>query len=94
MKAPEIDEFVSKHPEILHLKVNICSNKTINEVFYSIISIAQDKNGSKAGDPKGALIGEKELSQKMKEQPSTDVGLKHVDDINAGEVEKKKCTIF
>lgn len=43
LKAPEVDEFVSKHPEVIHLKVDMCSNKVINEVFYTIIEVARQK---------------------------------------------------
>lgn len=77
-----------------HLKVKTCSNEVINEVFYTIISSAQTKKGLNIEDPKGALIGEKELSKTTKQQPVADVGMQHIDDINGIEAEKKKCTIF
>mmetsp|Transcript_3646 Transcript_3646/g.4469 ORF Transcript_3646/g.4469 Transcript_3646/m.4469 type:complete len:89 (-) Transcript_3646:162-428(-) len=62
-KAAEIDEFILCHPDIPHLKVNICSNHSINEVFYKIISVSKAKKKNKQGT---SVIGESELLNKVK----------------------------
>ena len=42
-KAPAIDDFISNHSDVTHIKVNICSNSVINEVFYTIIETGRMK---------------------------------------------------
>lgn len=81
-KAPQVDEFLSKYRDITHLKVNVCSNESINEVFYNIIKIAQNRVERQQKDEKGPVIGEKDLIQKIKDQPIKDITVKSIDDIN------------
>jgi len=100
-KAKELDDFLAQNPKINHVKVNLCSNKAINDVFFSIINIAQTKKkGDKGGDSRGAILGEAELSELVKSHPTETVELKSKDELDEmvnpqhKTCTERKCTIF
>lgn len=95
-KFPEIDVFAQSYPDIPYLKIDKCSNSTINEVFYNLIQLSQ--KSKKEIDISGQLMDEKDVEAKMKEGDAQDALMKQKDDINNNAEEevqkKKKCTIF
>ncbi|CAI2375382.1 unnamed protein product [Moneuplotes crassus] len=96
-KFPEIDEFASSNPDIPYLKIDICSNHTINQVFYSLIKLSS--KSKKEIDINGQLMDEKDVEAMMKAGCTQDALMKSKEEINneypeTEETKKKKCTIF
>ena len=53
----------------MHIKVDICSNKSINDVFFKVIQMAQEHKHKASGeskDSKGAIKDEQQLSKDVK----------------------------
>jgi hypothetical protein len=94
----KLDEFLDDFKHISHIKVDTWSNEVINSVFYQIIMIGRQRKDRLKDDPRGPLIDEKNLLEKVKNHPVSDINMKTLDEINGTEEssngEPKKCAIF
>jgi len=99
-----IDSFIQSIPEENFMKVDICSNENINEVFLRIISFSRGRKDRRKGN-KGELLSEADLQGKVKNHKTKQPYILGPDDINQktiketdtrddGKAEKKKCMIF
>lgn len=96
-KCPEIDEFIKAHQHLTYIKIDKCTNESINNVFYTLIECSKQHKKTII-DSHGHLIGESELVGKVKNTKVDDVNLKAKEDINdttqPQETKSRKCTIF
>lgn len=99
-KCPEVDEFINTHKHLTYIKIDKCTNESINKVFYTLIEVSK-KHKKTIIDTHGHLLGEAELVDKVKNTTVDDVNLKAKEDINnyeeaqdKTETKSRKCNIF
>lgn len=99
-KCPDVDEFINTHKHLTYIKIDKCTNESINKVFYTLIEVSR-KHKKTILDTHGHLLGEVELVDKLNKTPVDDVNLKAKEDINnhtesdgTKETKNKRCNIF